>query len=57
MNDLLKKLMAGLPQAEPQDMNENDPYLAPNVLPSPLMSPLESLQKENNDIKSSFVIY
>ena len=49
MNDLLKKLMAGLPQAEPQDMNENDPYLAPNVLPSPLMSPLESLQKENND--------
>ena len=49
MNDLLKKLMAGLPQAEPQDMHENDPYLAPNMLPSPLMSPMESLQKENND--------
>lgn len=41
--------MAGLPQAEPQDMHENDPYLAPNMLPSPLMSPMESLQKENND--------
>lgn len=46
MNDLLKKLMAGLPQNEPQDMGENDPYLDPKVLPSPLMSPMQSTEME-----------
>lgn len=46
MNDFLSKLLAGLPKPPPQDMEENDPYLAPDMLPSPLMSPMQALEQE-----------
>lgn len=46
MNDFLSKLLAGLPQQEPRDMFQNDAYLDPKQLPSPMMSPLQSTQKE-----------
>lgn len=44
--------MAGIPQQEDyQPIEQNDPYLDPKVLPSPLMSPIESLKKETQNRK------
>ncbi len=52
MNDFLKSLLKGIPQQEDyQPIEKNDPSLDPRVYPSPLMSPMQALEKEVADRK------